>query len=81
MIEIFRGSYLEAMNIRNLLENCNIYVYVVNEYMSSIDPWAISAGGCAPSILKVEEENYTKAQEIIDSYNNGEFNLDIVNPV
>lgn len=80
MIEIFRGAYLEAMNFRNLLENSNISVYVENEYMSSIRPWSLSAGGYAPSVLKVEEENYIEALEIMDSYNNGEFSLDIVDP-
>jgi hypothetical protein len=77
MIEIFRGSYIEAMSIKNLLENNDIPVFTANEYMSSIQPWSVSAGGCAPTVLKVQEENQINAQKIIDSYNNGEFSLDM----
>ena len=55
MIEIFRGSNIESKNIRNLLESRNIYVFVLNQLMSSIEPWVISPGGNKPTILKVNK--------------------------
>ncbi|MDR7372521.1 DUF2007 domain-containing protein [Flavobacterium aquidurense] len=75
MIEIFRGSYIEVMSIKNLLKNNNIDAFIANENMSNIQPWSVSAGGNAPAILKVTETEYNDAKKIITNYNNGEFDL------
>ncbi|MGE8341056.1 MAG: DUF2007 domain-containing protein [Flavobacterium sp.] len=75
MVEIFRGSYIESMNIKNLLENNGISVFIANEYMSNIQPWSVSAGGNDPAILKVLEKDMADSKVIIDSYNKGEYNL------
>ncbi|MCD0470272.1 DUF2007 domain-containing protein [Flavobacterium sp. JAS] len=77
MIEIFRGSYIEAMNIKNLLENNDIPVFTANEYMSSIQPWSVSAGGNGSAILKVQEKDLENGKKIIDEYNKGEYVLDL----
>jgi hypothetical protein len=36
MVLVFNWSYFEAINIRNLLEEKGISVFIQNEYMSSI---------------------------------------------
>lgn len=77
MIEIFRGSYIEAMNIKNLLENNNIPVFTANEYMSNIQPWSVSAGGNGSAILKIQEKDLEEGKKIIENYNNGEYNLEV----
>jgi hypothetical protein len=75
MIEVFRGSFLEAMNVKNLLENNNIIVFTANEYMSSIDPWSVAAGGYVPAILKVNKEDYDNAKKVVDDFYKGEYIL------
>jgi len=75
MVEIFRGSYIEAMNIKNLVENNGISAFIANECMSNIQPWSVSAGGNAPAILKVLEKDMAYSKVIIDRYNKGEYNL------
>ncbi|UWY28885.1 DUF2007 domain-containing protein [Flavobacterium sp. TR2] len=77
MIEIFKGSYMEAMNIKNLLENNGISVFTANEYMSNIQPWSVSAGGNGAAILKVLEENLAKSKKIIDACNEGEYDFNV----
>ena len=77
MTDIFRGTYFEAMNIRNLLENENIEVFTQNENMSSIEPWAVTSGGFNPVILKVNDEDFETAKKIIEDYENGNLNLNI----
>ena len=77
MIEILRGSYVEVISIKNLLENSNIQVFIANESMSTIQPWSISSGGVAPAILKVQENEYEKATKIMDNYNKAQYSLDI----
>ena len=77
MIEILSGSYIEIMSIKNLLESHNISVFIDNEYMSTIQPWSVTAGGNAPAILKVQEKDYDNASKILDGYNKGEYRLDL----
>ena len=76
MVEVFRGSYIEAMNVKNLIENNNIVVFTVNEYLSSIDPWVVTAGGNAPAILKVNDDDYQTAKKVIDDFNSGVYTLE-----
>lgn len=71
MTDLFRGTYFEVMNIRNLLENENIEVFTENEYMSNIQPWTITGGGFNPMILKVNNEDFETAKKIIADFENG----------
>lgn len=75
MIPIFKGTFSEAMNVRNLLEQMNIEVFTENEYMSNIEPWVVSSGGMNPVTLKVGSKDLEKAEKIIADYQNG--NLEI----
>lgn len=75
MIPIFKGTFSEAMNVRNLLENNTINVFTENEYMSNIEPWIVSSGGLNPVTLRVATEDFEKAKKIVDDYLNG--NLEI----
>jgi hypothetical protein len=76
MINIFSGEFIEAMNIQNLLENVNIQVFVTNQYMSGIEPWVVSPGGFNPVILKVNNEDFEQAKEVIEDYRNGSLNIE-----
>ncbi len=71
MIEIYRGSPIQAINICNLLENKGIQVFVLNELMANIEPWAVSPGGSAPMIVNVNEDDVEKAIGLISDYDNG----------
>jgi hypothetical protein len=75
MISIFSGTYSESMIVKNILENGNIEVSVLNETMSNIEPWAVSSGATNPVILNINDKDYEKAQLIIEDYKNG--NLEI----
>jgi hypothetical protein len=75
MTSIFSGNYSESMIVKNILENENIEVFIVNESMSNIEPWAISSGGFNPVILKVHDDDFEKARNIISDYNNGRLEL------
>ena len=68
MIDLFRGTYFEAMNMKGLLESNNIKVFTLNENMSNIEPWIVTAGGFNPVILKVSEEDLERAKEIVKDY-------------
>lgn len=76
MINIFRGNFIDAMNIRNLLESNNIEVFVQNEYMSSIQPWTVTSGGFNPVTLIIKEEELERAGKIIADFQNGNLSLE-----
>ena len=77
MTNIFRGTFSETMNIKNLLGNINIQVFTENENMANIEPWAISSGGFNPVILKVKDEDFEKAKKLIEDYEKGNLNIEI----
>lgn len=75
MIEIYRGSPIQAMNIYNLLQNSGIEVFVLNELMASIEPWVVSPGGSAPMILSVNKKDVERALGLIADYDKGDLSL------
>ena len=76
MTNIFSGEFVEAMNIRNLLETENIEVFTVNEYMSNIEPWVVRPGGFKPVLLKVNDEDYEKAKKVVEDYGSGKLDIE-----
>lgn len=76
MIAVFSGSNFEVMNVRNLLEEKEISVFIQNEYMSNIEPWVVASGGLNPVKLQVDESNLDEAKIIIEDYLNGNNNLE-----
>ncbi|WP_281637160.1 DUF2007 domain-containing protein [Flavobacterium marginilacus] len=76
MVEVFSGSYFEAMNVRNLLEGNEISVFAQNEYMSNIEPWAVTSGGLNPVKLQVNESDKEASRTIIEDYLKGNNNLE-----
>ncbi|WP_264566518.1 DUF2007 domain-containing protein [Flavobacterium sp. N3904] len=76
MVEVFSGSYFEAMNVRNLLEGKEISVFTQNEYMSNIEPWVVASGGLNPVKLQVDELDFDASKIIIEDYLNGNNNLE-----
>jgi hypothetical protein len=76
MIVVFNGPYFEAMNVRNLLEEQEISVFIQNEYMSSIEPWVVTSGGLNPVKLQVDESDFEQEKKIIEDYISGNNNLE-----
>jgi hypothetical protein len=71
MIVVFNGAYFNAMNVKNLLEEKEITVFIQNEYMSSIEPWVVTSGGLNPVKLQVDESDLEQAESIIKNYLEG----------
>jgi hypothetical protein len=75
MKTIFTGTYIETMNIRNVLENKNIEVFLMNENMSTLEPWVVSPGGQKPLILQVNEGDCEKAEKELKDFESGKLAL------
>lgn len=75
MKNIFSGTYLEALNIKNLFENNKIDTVLLNETMSIIEP-VITSGGFNSAILQVRPEDFENAIKLLQEYEKGNLNLD-----
>jgi ABC-type dipeptide/oligopeptide/nickel transport system ATPase subunit len=65
---VLKPNYKMQEMIKNILEDNGIYAFIKNEYIGSIAPWYISAGG-GPSIsVFISKEYYKKAITLIEEF-------------
>ena len=74
MTTIFSGTYIEALNIKNLIESNKIEVFFLNETMSIIEP-VISSGGFNSAILQVSQADFEKVKKLLQAYENGDLKI------
>ncbi|WP_299497790.1 DUF2007 domain-containing protein [Mucilaginibacter sp.] len=67
-VEVFAGSVLDAGMIQSLLEQEGIPAFIQNEYMGSIAPWQVTAGGSAAAKVVVAKADHEKAVQVINDY-------------
>ncbi|MDB4926359.1 DUF2007 domain-containing protein [Mucilaginibacter sp.] len=67
-VEVFAGTVLDAGMIQSLLEQEGIPAFIHNEYMGSIAPWQVTAGGSDAAKVVVAKANHTKAVQVINDY-------------
>lgn len=74
MIEVFAGSSLEAGIVRSLLKDAEVEAFLKDDYMGTIAPWHVSAGGAGAVKIVVSVVDLEKAKLIIEDYNNNSKN-------
>ena len=72
LVEVFAGQLWEATMIQNILEDNQIQTSLENTLMSTIEPWAVSAGGVNPVKVIVSDQDYDQSMKLIEEYNNSE---------
>jgi hypothetical protein len=72
IVEVFSGDLYQATMLKDLLESNGIEAFIENELMGNIAPWYASSGGIAPVNVKIFSADYTKVQELITAFTNGE---------
>ena len=71
-VEVFSGEFWQASLMLQLLAEHDIYSFVSNELLSSIDPVIISTTVASHVTLKVSQADSMRAMELIEEYNNSE---------
>ncbi|MNY64339.1 hypothetical protein D3C86_2014320 [compost metagenome] len=74
-IAIHNGSKNEALILKVLLESFSIQVFEDSSLMSVFNPWGILIGDLNSVKLRVNEDDYVKAKEIINDYKANEYHL------
>ena len=72
LVQVFAGEYWKTSMIKNILEDNDIQVYLENEYMGSIAPWRIEAGGFNPFKVIVSSLDYDAAMKLIEEFNSND---------
>lgn len=65
MVTIAESSSFESLKIRKLLESQGINVFTIYECLENDEPWTISSGGNYITVLKVDDVDKMKAEEIM----------------
>lgn len=73
LVEIFRGSPMEAGIVRSLLKDSDIEDFLKDENMGTIAPWQVSAGGVGAVRIIIKSNDYEKAKLIIEKFVQGHF--------
>jgi len=68
LIEVFAGSFIEAETIRSLLETSEIEAFLKDEFIGTIAPWHVSAGGAGSVKVVISNDDYDRAKLIIEEY-------------
>ncbi|MEM8522760.1 hypothetical protein [Flavobacterium sp. PL12] len=72
---VYSGGKHESLILKTLLESFSIQVFEDASLSSIFNPWGVLIGDFNAENLKVNEEDYLKAQKIINDYNSGILNL------
>jgi hypothetical protein len=66
--EIFSGHIGEASMVKSLIEDAEIRVWLKDEFVGTLAPWNISAGGAGAVKVVVAETDYDEAKAIVDIF-------------
>ena len=70
-VEVFSGELWQATFIKNILEDNGIEVFIENEFMGTIAPWIITAGGSNTAKVITSNMDYDLAIKLIEEFNSG----------
>lgn len=68
MKEVFSGSSIDVEIVSSMLRDSEIEAFVKDNFMGSIAPWQVSAGGAGAVKIVVSAEDYEKARFVIEEY-------------
>ncbi|MCW3805905.1 DUF2007 domain-containing protein [Plebeiibacterium marinum] len=70
LVEIYSGPSVEAGIVKSYLSDSGIEAYLKDEYMGTIAPWNVSAGGANPVKIFVPDSEMEQAKKLVDEYFN-----------
>lgn len=65
---VYSGNLMDTGLVDQILKANNIQTIIKNQYMGSIAPWHVSAGGHDPVDIYVRKEDFENAKELIQDF-------------
>jgi sensor domain CHASE-containing protein len=76
-VVVYSGSYSLAGLIKGLLEAQGIRAFLQNEFLGSLAPWYLAAGGVDAVQVVVAEGDAENAREIVEAFTSGDADGDM----
>lgn len=71
-VVVYSGSYSQAGLIQGLLEAQGIRAFLQDEFLGSLAPWYLRAGGVDAVQVVVAEHDAENAREVVEAFTSGE---------
>lgn len=71
-VVVFDGNYWEAVLVKSLLENAEIYAFLKDEYRGVLAPWQVTPGPVAAVKVMVSSEDLEKARIVVREFEKAE---------
>jgi len=71
-VEVFSGELWKATMIKNILEDNSIPAFLNNEYLGSVAPYLVDAGGIPDVKVVVNSGQEETALKLVEEFNNSE---------
>ncbi len=69
-VEVFAGTYWEAVLVKSLLENAEVEAFLKNEAHGTLASWQVTPGGVAPVRVIVSSIDAEKATQVVRDFEN-----------
>ncbi len=69
-VEIFTGTSLQAIKLKELLDEAHIYSFVRNEYVGQVQPWFDDPGIEAQVAVLIASEDEDDALPLVERFRN-----------
>lgn len=67
-IEVFAGTNIQAAMLKSMLDDAQIYSFLKDEIMGTLNPWYTDAGGAGPVRVIVSSTDEEEAREIVSLF-------------
>ncbi|MFV0378050.1 MAG: DUF2007 domain-containing protein [Mangrovibacterium sp.] len=67
-VEVYTGTQLQAAMLKSLLDDAEIYSFLKDEIMGTLNPWYTDAGGAGPVRVVVSSNDEEEAREIVAKF-------------
>lgn len=67
-VEVFAGTQLQAAMLKSLLDDAEIYSFLKDEIMGTLNPWYTDAGGAGPVRVVVSSSDEEEALIIVGQF-------------
>ena len=67
-VEVFAGTNMQAAMLKSLLDDAQIYSFLKDEIMGTLNPWYADAGGAAPVKVLVSSADEDEARGIVTGF-------------
>lgn len=67
-VEVFAGTNIQAAMLKSMLDDAQIYSFLKDEIMGTLNPWWTDAGGAGPVRVIVSSNDAEEAFQIVAQF-------------